>query len=70
MGDSQLAVLVMLVAIPLAVTVFLGIISTRRATPLVFRCCCCDHTFYQPPHHRFPVACPRCYAKDWSAPRR
>jgi Zn finger protein HypA/HybF involved in hydrogenase expression len=68
--DSPLPIVTMLVVIPLIVTVVLGIISTRRATPLVFHCRRCDHIFHQPPHHRFPLACPRCHARDWSAPRR
>jgi hypothetical protein len=66
--DSPLPILTMLVVIPLIVTVVLGVVSTRRATPLVFQCRRCGNIFHQPPHHRFPAACPRCHARDWSAP--
>jgi hypothetical protein len=67
-GDTAILLLIV-IALPLVVTFVLGVISARGATPLVFHCLRCERDFHQPPHHRFPLACPRCRARDWSSPR-
>ncbi|HZJ67333.1 MAG TPA: hypothetical protein VFD36_27685 [Kofleriaceae bacterium] len=65
-GTPWLLVLAM-IAIPIAVGAFLGAMTFRRMTPLVFRCRRCDREFHSPAHRSFPTACPRCRARDWNS---
>ncbi|HEY0478836.1 MAG TPA: hypothetical protein VGD37_15060 [Kofleriaceae bacterium] len=61
-------VVIALFLLPIGVAVFVGAMAFRRMTPLVFECRRCNHVFHRPAHHRFPAACPRCKARDWSSP--
>jgi Zn finger protein HypA/HybF involved in hydrogenase expression len=57
---------VLVLAIPVAVTGIVGALAFRRMTPLLYRCRRCSGEFRRAAHRRFPVACPRCRARDWS----
>ena len=59
-------VVAVMLAIPVAVSTFFGAMSFRRMTPLAFRCIRCGTEFRQQPYRRYPAACPRCHARDWS----
>lgn len=59
-------VVVALLAIPIAVSIFFGAMSFRRITPLAYRCTRCGAEFRRAPHRRYAPACPRCHARDWS----
>ena len=60
-------VVVAMIAIPIAVGAFLGAMTFRRMTPLVFRCQRCNREFHRAVHRRFPAACPLCRANDWNS---
>jgi hypothetical protein len=59
--------IVALVMIPIVVSAFLGAITFRRMTPLVFRCRRCNREFRRAAHREFPAVCPLCQARDWNA---
>jgi hypothetical protein len=59
-------VVVVMLAIPVAVSIFFGAMSFRRITPLAFRCTRCGGEFRRPPHRRYPTTCAHCRARDWS----
>jgi Zn finger protein HypA/HybF involved in hydrogenase expression len=65
-GTPWLVVVVM-VSIPIVVSAFLGAMTFRRMTPLVFRCRRCNRDFQRAAHRAFPAACPLCRARDWNA---
>lgn len=65
--ETPWQVLVALIAIPIAVSAFLGAMTFRRMTPLVFQCWRCKREFHSAAHRRFPTACPLCHARDWNS---
>jgi hypothetical protein len=64
-GIPWLVILLMILC-PVAVVVFLGVMTFRGMTPLVYRCRRCNQDFLRAPHRRFPAICPHCGARDWS----
>jgi hypothetical protein len=62
-------IVVTVIAIPVVVVVFLGVVAGRKLSdePLSYRCLRCDREFRRRPHKRFPDACPLCHARDWSS---
>jgi rubrerythrin len=58
---------VALLAIPLVVSAFLGAMTFRRLTRLVYRCRRCDRDFQRAAHRAFPATCPLCDARDWNS---
>lgn len=72
MGDPTAVptiLVVSVIAIPVVVTVFLGVVAGRKLTrdPLHYRCLRCAGEFRRPPHHKFPETCPRCGSREWSS---
>jgi len=60
-------VAIVLFLLLVGVAAFVGVVTFRRMTPLIFRCGRCSREFHQAPHRRFPAICPRCGARDWNA---
>jgi hypothetical protein len=60
-------VVVALALIPVVVSAFLGVMTFRRMTPLVFKCRRCNREFHRAAHRMFPAACPLCHARDWNS---
>jgi hypothetical protein len=58
---------VVLIALPLALSVFFGLFAFKHLTPLAYHCLRCGADFRKPPHRRFPVRCRACGARDWNA---
>jgi len=59
--------LLVVVVIPAGLAVLISMRAFSGMTRLVFRCRRCNRDFFRKPHLRFPVACPRCHARDWNA---
>jgi len=59
-------VILVIVGIPFAIALFLGVAAFRQVETLLYRCQRCGHEFGRPAHRAFPRACPRCHARDWN----
>jgi hypothetical protein len=60
--------LLIMVAMPVALTSIFASLLYRRATRDLFRCLRCGHEFHRAVGRRFPAACPHCRARDWNFP--